>query len=354
MRASGTGSTMSQNIAAVDADARAAELAWLHRIPKVELHVHLEGAIPHHALWQLIQKYGGDPAVPDRDTLREKFQYRGFSDFIETWIWKNGFLREYEDFTFIADETAHAFERQNIRYAEVFFSPSDFARHGLSPQGIAAAIRQGFSEVPSIEVSLVADLVRDSGPRQAAHTLEMVYDVKDLGVVGIGIGGSEQQFPPEPFADIFERARTLGFRTSAHAGEAAGPESIWGSVKELRVDRVGHATRATEDMYLVDHLTEHGIPLELCMTSNLRTGVIRFIEDHPVREFWDRGMVLSVNTDDPQMFGITLAEELMTLRVSFGFSREEIRHLQLLTLQASWAPAVKKRSLRRALLDCPT
>ena len=143
---------------------------WLRRVPKVELHLHLEGAIPHAALWQLVQKYGGDPALPDRQALVRKFAYRNSPHCIETWIWKNRFLREYEDFTLLAEAVARDLVRQNVRYVEAFYSPSDFRHQGLEPQPLTAAIRLGLDRVPELEVALVADLVRDSELPAAART----------------------------------------------------------------------------------------------------------------------------------------------------------------------------------------
>ncbi len=276
------------------------ERRWLHRLPKVELHLHLEGAIPYSVLWELIEKYGGDPELKDVAALRSRLQYRDFPHFIETWLWKNGYLREYEDFTFVAEAVARDLAEQNIRYAEVFFSPRDFAHHGLQVAGITTAIRSGLSRVENIEVALVADLIRDFGPELAGETLRELHDVRHAGVIGVGIGGSEHRHPPEPFESVFEEARRLGFRTSAHAGEAAGAESVWGAVRALKVDRVGHAARAIEDDGLVDYLGEARIGVELCPLSNIRTGVVESIEDHPARAYLQRGLLVSVNTDDPQ------------------------------------------------------
>lgn len=162
---------------------------WFRRVPKVELHVHLEGAIPYATLWELLGKYGGDPSVPDQEALIRKFAYRDFRHFIETWNWKNGFLREYEDFTIIAEAVARDLARQNVRYVEAFYSPPDFRRHGLQTQRVTAAIRSGLDRVPEIEIALVADLVRNSALPAAARTLQEIRDVQDLGVVGIGLGG---------------------------------------------------------------------------------------------------------------------------------------------------------------------
>ena len=240
---------------------------WFDRVPKVELHLHLEGAIPLDALWTLVQKYGGDPAVPDLAALQRRFVFRDFPHFIDTWVWKNAFLREYEDFTFIAEAVAHDLARQNIRYVEAFFSPPDFFRHGLKTQELAAAIRRGLQRAPEIEVALIPDLVRDFGPERAAITLAEVNEVRALGVIGIGIGGSEQAFPPEPFAGVYAQARRLGLHTTAHAGEAAGAQSVWGAIRDLHVERIGHGTRADEDERLLDYLAAERIPLEMCPLS---------------------------------------------------------------------------------------
>ena len=317
---------------------------WFARVPKAELHLHLEGAIPLPALWALVQKYGGDPAVLDLAALQDRFVYRDFPHFIDTWVWKNAFLREYEDFTFIGETVARDLARQNIRYVEAFFSPVDFARHGLRPQGLAAALRRGLARVPEVEVSLIADVTRDFGPERAALTLAEVNEVQSEGVIGIGIGGSEQDFPPEPFAQVYGQARRLGLHTTAHAGEAAGAPSIWGAIDTLHAERIGHGTRAEEDERLVDALAQRRIPLEMCPLSNVRTGVVRSIDQHPLRRYFERGLLVTVNTDDPRMFGNSLAEEYRLLESRLGFSRDEIRTLILQGLHASWLPPQRKQA----------
>jgi adenosine deaminase len=327
---------------------------WFERVPKVELHLHLEGAIPHHALWELVQKYGGDPAIPDLQALVRRFEYRDFPHFIETWVWKNQFLRKYEDFAFIAEAVAHDLAQQNVRYAEAFFSPADFARHGLTTQGLAEAIRKGLARVPEIEIALVADMVRDFGPDRAAATLAAVNEAREQGIVGIGIGGSEQGFPPEPFAQVYAEARRLGFHTTAHAGEAAGAASVWGAIRALRVERIGHGTRAEEDEALLDYLAERRIPLEMCPISNLRTGVIKALEEHPAHRYFERGIVVTINSDDPKMFGNSLADEYRALEQALGFSRDEIRTLILNGIHAAWLPEQRKRQLAAAFQQDPS
>jgi adenosine deaminase len=326
---------------------------WFDRVPKVEIHLHLEGAIPINALFELVQKYGGDPAAPDLEAMERLFEYRDFGHFIEIWDWKNGYIREYEDFAYIAEAAARDWVRQNIRYVEAFFSPPDFARHGLKTQRIAEAVRAGFARVPEVEVALVADLVRDSGPEKAAVTLSEIDEVRNLGVIGIGIGGSEQKFPPELFEGVFERAHKMGFWISAHAGEAAGAASIWGALRCLHADRIGHGTRAREDPALLEFLAESRIPLEMCPISNLRTGVVPSIAQHPIRDYFDRGMVVTVNSDDPSMFGTSLAREFRCLEAELGFSRDEIRTLILQGIRSTWLPENRKNRLINAFTRDP-
>ncbi len=321
---------------------------WFEDVPKVELHVHLEGAIPHHALWELIQKYGGDPSVPDLDALQARFEYKDFPHFLQIWTWKNQFLREYEDFTYVAEQVAQDLARQNIRYVEAFFCPADFECYRVEVAKLTQAIRAGLSRVQGVEVALVADSPRDCGPERAEKLLTEIRELKELGVIGLGMGGSEHVFPPEPFQQVYEHARELGFRTSAHAGEAAGPESIWGAIRALHVDRIGHGTRAQEDDSLLDYLAEHRIPLEMCPLSNVATGVVPSLEEHPVRRYFERGILVTVNTDDPKMFGNSLAEEFRLLEQVLGFSRDETRVLILNGIEASWLPEESKRELAEA------
>ncbi len=342
--------------------------AQVRRTAKVELHIHLEGAIPLPTLWQLVRKYGGDPEVGSPEELAERFRYRDFPHFIETWVWKNQFLREYEDFTFIASEVARSLAAQGIVYAEVFYSPGDFRRRGLEPRRLTEAIRRGLGRVPEVEIALIVDLVRDFGPERGEAVLDAVAEVRtECGVIGVGIGGSEQSFPPEPFAPVYEKARRLGFRTTAHAGEAAGAGSVWGAIRSLRVDRIGHGSRAVEDPALVEYVAAHRIPIELCPGSNLRTGVASSLaahpgrrpvalkarpggppalDVHPVRRYFDLGIPISINTDDPAMFATSLEEEYAALHREAGFTLAEIQALILGAVDCSWLDEERKCALR--------
>lgn len=322
---------------------------WFHRVPKVELHLHLEGAVPLPAFWELLRKYGGHSEVASLAELEARFRYRDFRHFLDTWMWQIGFLRELDDFTFIGEAVARHLRAQNIRYVEAFCSPPDFARRGLGVAEIVSALRAGLDRVDGIRVALVPDLVRNYGPVQGARTLDALAEVRDRGVIGVGIGGDEREFPPEPFAPVYERARALGLRTSAHAGEGAGAASVWGAVRALRVDRIGHGTRAVEDPALVAHLTESRVALEMCPLSNVCTAVVPDLAAHPIRAFMDQGLLITVNTDDPTLFQTSLAHEYRELVRVHGFSRDEIRRLIDNAVEASWLSPEDKQDLRSSL-----
>jgi adenosine deaminase len=235
--------------------------------------------------------------------------------------------------------------RQKIRYVEGFVSPPDYRRSKLDPQRVTQALRTGVNRISAIEVALIADLVRDRGVEHARNLLERIGEVRNQGVIGIGIGGFEPGFPPQLFEATFERARALGFRTTAHAGEAAGAASVWGAVRALRVDRIGHGTRAAEDPELVSYLAARRIPLELCPLSNVRTGIIPSVEAHPLRRYFDAGIPVSLNTDDPLFFGNSLAMELESAQRAHRFTRDEIRRLMLTSIEATWLSAERKKRL---------
>jgi adenosine deaminase len=326
-------------------------LSQLEQIPKVELHLHLEGAIPYDALWELIKKYNGTNEIKSIDELKQRFQYKDFTHFIETWVWKNRFLREYEDFTFIAGEVAEDLANQNIIYAEIFYSPPDYYHRNLTPQKITEAIAKGIKPFEDkVKINLVADLVRDFGAEKAMKTLLDINEVRHIGVAGVGIGGSEQHFPPKLFKNVFKKARTLGFKTSAHAGEASGSESVWGALIELETDRIGHGTRAIEDEILIDYLLNTQIPIELCPISNVRTGVVESIENHPVKEYYKRGLKVFLNTDDPKMFNNTLAEEYFHF-LKLGHKLNDVKKMLLNAVDSAWCSVDEKKKMIKKIKD---
>jgi adenosine deaminase len=310
--------------------------------PKVELHLHLEGAIPPEALWALVQAYG-DPDTPSLQAMAARFEYRDFAHFIETWQWMLPFIRTPDDWTAIAEAVAKSLAEQHIIYAEASISPTDFRQHELTVAEIATAVRRGLDRVEGTHVNLLVDLVRDTGPDWCARTLEDVIEVAgESGIVGITIGGSEPAHPPVGYAAVYRRAAEAGLGRSAHAGEAAGPAYVWSALRDLGVDRVGHGVRSVEDPALLEHLVAEGIPLEVCPTSNIRTGVVASWETHPVIELIERGARVTINSDDPTYFECSVAGDLR--RVAELVELDVLRHTDY-AIEASFASTAMKRRL---------
>jgi adenosine deaminase len=315
-------------------------------MPKTELHLHLEGAIPADAMWTLVERHGGDPDVPDPGALAARFEFRDFTHFISTWEWKLKFHTTLDDYRFLAEAVARDLARQRHTYVEAYVSPSD---SGLATQPMLMAVREGLDAVQGIRVGLVPDLVRDTGQEMAMRTLEEVIEVAaDAGVIGITIGGSEQHHPAVEFVEVFRRARRAGLGLTAHAGEAAGPESVRQAIDDLGVDRIGHGVRSVEDPALLAEIVDRQIPLEVCPTSNVRTGVAADFASHPVRELIDAGAFVTINTDDPAMFGCTLAGEFSAIE-SLGYDGDTMRMLAENAIDASWATSGAKRDMHVAL-----
>jgi adenosine deaminase len=322
---------------------------FIRSMPKVELHLHLEGAIPPEILLAQIHRKGSEPAIRTIEDLRKRLTCTDFENFIDIWIWKNTFIKEEKDFEAIAYGVLAGLSRQNVKYVEAFYGPGDYHRHGLAVEAITESIIRGKARAErdfGIRCQLIVDLIRDHGPEIGLRRLDEVTPFLGQGVVGIGIGGSEQLFPALPYAEVFREARRRGFRLTAHAGEVAGADSIRSAVQHLGVDRIGHGLRAYEDPGVVAMLRDRRIPLEMCVISNVKTGVCRSIEDHPIKDYFKQGLMVTVNSDDPTMFNATLTDEYLALARNLGFTLEEIRQVALNGIEASFLSADDKAALK--------
>jgi len=308
-------------------------------IPKVELHLHIEGAIPLKTLFDFIQKRGGEASIKNLDDLRKKLIYTDFAHFIDLWVWKNTFIKEEKDFEEIAYQVLCNLSKQNVKYVEAHYAPGDYWRQGLSEQGITECLIKGMKRAHDdfgIGCELILDICRDNGPEKGMERLNMLTPYLGKGLIGIGLGGSEQTFPADPYADVYKEARERGFRLTAHAGEAAGSKSIWTVIEKLGVERIGHGTRANEDPQLISLLKQKQIPLEICVISNVRTGVCDSIEAHPIGQYFKQGLMVTVNSDDPVMFNTTISQEYLVLVEKLGFTINDLKRLSMNGIKASF------------------
>ena len=302
----------------------------IREMPKVELHLHLEGAFTFDFLFNLIEKYGGDSELGSPDELKTKFVFRDFKHFLDLWFWKNQFFREEEDFEQCAYTSLENLARQNVIYCEVFYSPWDFTSDKLSVEVITESTLKGIKRAENdfkIKCHLIADIVRDYDSTKAVERVKQVVPFQGKGIIGIGLGGSEQKYPARLFHDAFKSAKDYGFHLTAHAGEAAGPESVWESIRLLNVERIGHGVRAIEDPLLISYLKDTKLPLEVCVSSNLKTNIYTSPTLHPIKQLIDQGLNVSINSDDPAMFGRTISDEFIYLFDEFGISLDKIKQL---------------------------
>ncbi len=318
-------------------------------IPKIELHLHLEGAIPLETLFNFIQRDGRESSIKTLDDLRKKLTYTNFAHFIDVWRWMNTFIKEEKDFEEIAYQVLGNLHKQNVRYVEAFYAPGDYGRQGLSVTGITECLIKGKKKAYrdfGIQSELIVDLVRDHGPEIGRQRLEELKPYLGKGLIGIGLGGSEQSFPAPPYAIVYQEAKKRGFRLTAHAGEAAGADSIWAVIKKLEVERIGHGVRANEDPQLVSLLKERQIPLELCVISNVRTSVCADLESHPIKQYFQQGLMVTVNSDDPTMFNTSINQEYLALAQKLGFTIRDLKSLSMNGIRASFMSERNKELMK--------
>ena len=289
---------------------------FLRALPKAELHLHLEGSIEPETLHEL------DPSTAIEE-FRSLYRYANFDAFLQAFGAIGKRLRTPEDYALITRRLLERLEAQNVRYAEIIVAAGVVLWKGQSFAPIYEAIRDAARD-SAVEVHWILDAVRQFGPEHVRAVAELAAERVNDGVIAFGIGGSEERGPAAWFGDAFAFAKRAGLRLTAHAGESMGPESIRAAL-DLGAERIGHGIAAAQDGDLMRELRERDIPLEVCITSNLVTGVVRRIEDHPVRRLFDAGVPVTLNTDDPAMFGCTLTGEYALAARVFGFSEAELR-----------------------------
>ncbi len=305
-------------------------LDFVVAMPKVELHVHLEGSISPARLLTLAERNGIALGLRNAAEVEAFYRYRDFAAFLRVFMSCVRCIRQPQDIYDVTRDLLDDARRQNVLYSEVLFSP----QHYLSPRLPLAAILEAIGAARrearrdwGTGMNLILDISRDAGPDAAELAVDWAIAGQDRGVVGLGIGGSEANFPPALFARSFARARAAGLRLTAHAGEAAGPESIVAALDRLGVERIGHGVRCVEDAVLVERLLEQAVTLEMCPTSNVLTRVVPTLDAHPVADLLRQGLRVTLNTDDPPMFNTDLVREYACVVAAFGLGRAELRKL---------------------------
>ncbi|MGC4051816.1 MAG: adenosine deaminase [Paludibaculum sp.] len=288
----------------------------LSSLDKAELHVHLEGSVTPETLQEI------EPAL-SLDEIRSRYQYENFLGFLQSYKWVNLHLKTPEHFGLITRRLLEDLAQQGARYAEVNISAGVVLWRGLELDPIFEAIAAAAQSGP-IPVRFIFDAVRQFGLEHVWSVARAAVERKDQGVVGFGVGGDEAGGPVELFHEVFEYARANGLHLAPHAGETMGPASVWAAL-ECGAERIGHGIRSIEDPVLVAHLRDRRIPLEVSISSNVCTGAVSSMREHPVRRLYDAGVPIVLNTDDPPMFHTTLIREYEIARDEFGFGEADLR-----------------------------
>lgn len=324
---------------------------FIRALPKVELHLHLEGAAPLETMAAIYGRNGcSDLSSPA--AVADFVRHRDFASFLDRFRHFLTWLKTPEDYVLLAESVARRLAADGVVYAEwtVSLGAAMFF-HGIEPLTVLDSIRKGIDQAGvDIEIGILVDLIRNLGPETGWNAVRFAAAHQDQGIVGINLGGDEAKFPAGPYADLYGFARDSGLGLTAHAGEAAGADSVWDTIDSLGVSRIGHGTRAIEDPALLPALSARGVLVEVCASSNVSTGVISWLADHPLRNLMNAGCRVCLNTDDPTFFGLGLSEEISALTETFSLTKEEITAMQLAAIQGSFASTATKTRVEKMLI----
>ncbi len=318
--------------------------AFIRQLPKAELHLHLEGAVDPATLLELRQRHGDRATLAETEAL---YRYTDFQTFLMAFKEVSAHLLGPDDYELVTYRLMQRLKEENVLHAEVYvavgvclYRKQDFA---AIFEGLERGRARGSRDF-GVSLLWIFDATRHFGVEEAQKVFDLAVRYMDRHVVGIGIGGDEVKAPPELFRGVYAYAEDHGLRLTAHAGETAPPESIWGALN-LHAERIGHGLSAAKDPDLIEELAYRQIPIEICLTSNVRTGVCPAIAEHPAKNYFDQGLMITLNTDDPSLFGTSLAAEYQLAQQTFGFTDEHLRELARNSFEASFLPAEKKLEL---------
>jgi aminodeoxyfutalosine deaminase len=318
--------------------------AFIRQLPKAELHLHLEGAVDPATLLELRKRHGDSATLASTEAL---YRYTDFPSFLMAFKEVSAHLRGPDDYELVTYRLMQKLKEESVLHAEVYVAVGVCLYRKQNFPAIFEALDRGRARgARDFGVSLlwIFDATRHFGVEEAQKVFELAVRYKDRHVIAIGIGGDEIKAPPELFRGAYAYAEDHGMHLTAHAGETASPESIWGALN-LHAERIGHGFTASQDPDLIEELAYRQIPVEICVTSNLRTGVCKAPAEHPVKSYFDQGLMITLNSDDPALFATSLAREYQFAQQTYGFTDEHLRELARNSFEASFLAAEKKLEL---------
>ncbi|GHE46731.1 aminodeoxyfutalosine deaminase [Streptomyces griseoaurantiacus] len=324
--------------------------AFIAGLPKAELHVHHVGSASPRIVSELAARHPDSKVPSDPEALADYFTFTDFAHFIQVYLSVVDLIRTPEDVRLLTYEVARDLARQQVRYAELTLTPfSSTVRRGIDERAFMDAIEDARKSAEAEFGTVLRwcfDIPGEAGLESAEETARLATDdrIRPEGLVSFGLGGPEIGVPRPQFKPYFDRAIAAGLRSVPHAGETTGPETVWDALRELRAERIGHGTSSARDPKLLAHLAEHRIPLEVCPTSNIATRAVATLEEHPLRAFVDAGVLVTVNSDDPPMFGTDLNTEYAVAARLLDLDERGVAALAKNAVEASFLdPAGKAR-----------
>jgi adenosine deaminase len=316
----------------------------IKRLPKCELHIHIEGSLEPELLFALARRNGIELKYPSVEALRQAYDFRDLQDFLDLYYQGMSVLVTEQDFYDLAWAYLERARADNVRHVEMFFDPQGHTGRGIAfatvIDGLTHAIADARSKL-GVEASLIMCFLRHLDEADAERTLDAALAFKDR-IVGVGLDSSEKGNPPSKFKHVFRRARDAGFFLTAHAGEEGPAGYVWEALDVLGVARIDHGIHSLDDPTLVGRLAREQVPLTVCPLSNLRLRVVDTLAHHPVRRMLDKGLMASVNSDDPAYFGGYVNQNYLAVSQALALSREEIVALVRNGINAALMPAAQK------------
>lgn len=327
---------------------------WLNRLPKIELHLHIEGSLEPKLMFELAKRNNIDLPFSSVDEIRDAYEFNNLQDFLDIYYQGADVLQTEQDFYDLTWAYLKKCQQQNVIHVEPFFDPQTHTDRGIAFEtvisGISRALNDGQQKL-AISSQLIMCFLRHLSEDAAFETLKQAQAFTDK-IIAVGLDSSELGHPPEKFSRVFSAARDMGLRSVAHAGEEGPPEYIWTAIGDLKVSRIDHGVRATEDAELMLHLKNSKIPLTVCPLSNIKLCVFEDMSKHNILNMLEQGVCVTVNSDDPAYFGGYMTENFIALADSLKLSEIQAKQLVMNSIEASFTDVARKQEMRTVLADC--
>lgn len=330
--------TFVSNISNLDMD------DFIKTIPKAELHVHIEGTLEPETMFRLLKRNKVTLKYSSIEELKSAYNFSNLKSFLDVYYEGAKVLIKEEDFYELTWEYLKKVSSQNVLHAEIFFDPQAHTTRGIAIEtvisGITKALNDG-KEKLGVSSFLIMCFLRHLSVKSAMEILDKSLPFKEQ-ITGVGLDSTELGNPPSKFTEVFRRAKSLGYKLVAHAGEEGPPEYIWQAINDLKVSRIDHGVRCLEDPTLVKELAERKIPLTVCPFSNIKLGVFKSLKEHNLRKLTNEGLIVIINSDDPAYFGGYVNENLIAVQRALELTKEEVYQLAKNSFIASFASSSKK------------